>query len=292
MPFQPMTDPRVMINTARSLDGRLRLRFARPGDRTLLIDADRSPPFHMQRLLYLDPCRPELAQAAILNTTAGLCAGDRLDLDVEVQSHAAVELTTPTSTRVFSMADGMADGIAESRTSISVEPGGYLELIPRPVILCCDAALRLRTSATVGRGGKAAIGDVFAFGRIAAGERHRYRLLDLRTELHYDGGLALTEALCLAREDGPDAAGVLGDATAYGALHLLGVESDVSSFVTGIRQVIVGQNYITGGASTLHAGAGITVRLLGDRPHAVYETLRSVVNEFRQRYMSKDASST
>ncbi|MGE0541419.1 MAG: urease accessory protein UreD [Dehalococcoidia bacterium] len=265
-------------NTARSLVGCLRLRFAYAKGRTILTDAVRAPPFHVQRLLYLDRCWPDLAQAAVLNTTAGMFSGDRLELAVDVASHASVELTTPTSTRVFAM----DDGCAESRTSIAVAPGGYLEFVSRPVILCRDAALRLRTSVTVGRGGRAAVGEVLAFGRAAAGERHCYRWLDQRTELRYDGNIALTEALRIAREDGPDAVGVLGDAAVYGALHLLGVDSEMSSFVTQVRQMIDAQRHVMGGVSTLHGDASIAVRLLGSRPHAVYEALRLVALEFRQ----------
>src|SRR5688572_7795940 len=177
-----MIDVRTPIDTARSLHGRLRLRFASDGIRTVVIGVERSPPFHLQRLLYLDACRPDLARAVVLNGTAGLFAGDRLGLDIEVQPHAAVEISTPASTRVFAM----DDGYAETRTSIRVESGGYLEYVPRPVILCRDVALRVHTDVTVRGGGMAAIGEVVAFGRAAAGERHCYRRLDLRAELRYN----------------------------------------------------------------------------------------------------------
>jgi urease accessory protein len=279
---------RTAVDAARSLHGRMRLRFAQDGSRTSLTSAERSPPFHVQRLLYLDALRPALAHAAVLNTTAGLFAGDRLDLAIEVKAGAAVEIMTPTNTRAY----GMEEGFAESRTSIVVEPGGYLEFVPRPTILCRDAALRLRTSVVVGRGGSAVIGDIVAFGRIAAGERHHYRWLDQRTELRFDGSTILAEALRLARDDSPDATGVLGDAAVYGALHVASVEADVPSLLADLRRVIDGQCYVTGGVSTLHTGAGIAVRLLGDRPHAVYEALCVVARECRRRLAPQGTSIT
>jgi urease accessory protein len=265
----------------------LRLRFAIDGARTTLTETERSPPYHVQRLLYLDACRPDLAQAVVLNSTAGLFAGDRLDLDFEVQPHAAVEIATPASTRIF----GMDGDFAECRTSISVASGGYLEYLPRPTILCRDAALRVCTDITVRRGGMAAVGDVLAFGRVAAGERHRYRRLDQRTELQYDGRIVLAEALHLAPRDDPDAAGVLGDAAAYGVLHLLGIDADIDRLVTRVRRIVDEQDHCVGGVSTLTAGGGIAVRLLGDRPHAIYEALRSVALEFRRNGTSSLAAS-
>jgi urease accessory protein len=273
-----MIDRRTTVNAARSLHGRLRLRFATHGARTFVTGVERSPPYHLQRLLYLDACRPDLAQAVVLNSTAGLFAGDRLELDIEVQSLAAVEIATPASTRIF----GMDDGYAETRTSISVESGGYLEYVPRSIILCRDAELRVSTSVYVRRGGMAAIGEVVAFGRAAAGERHCYRRLDLRAELHYDGHLTLAEALYVAPEDDPDAAGALGDAAAHGALHLLGVDSDIEQLIAHVRGIIDEQCHVVGGVSTLPFGGGVAVRLLGNRPHAVYEALRSVALEFRR----------
>jgi urease accessory protein len=282
-----MIDHRTSINSARSLHGRLRLRFVMDGARTVLTRTERSPPYHVQRLLYLDACRPDLARVVVLNGTAGLFAGDRLELEIEVQSQAAVEITTPASTRIF----GMDGGFAECRTRISVDSGGYLEYVPRPAILCRDAALRACTDLTVRRGGMAAIGDVLAFGRAAAGERHRYRRLDQRTELQHDGRVVLAETIRLAPEDDPDAAGVLGDAAAYGALHLLGIDSDIDGFVTCVRRIIDEQNHLVGGVSTLTAGGGIAVRLIGERPHAIYEALRLVALEFRRSRASHSATS-
>jgi urease accessory protein len=274
-----MTNATLTLANGRSLQGCLSLRFAHNGERTVLAEAERSPPFHVQRLLYLDACRPALAHAAILNTTAGLCAGDRLVLTIRVQHGAAVEVTTPTSTRVFSMGSGEA----ESQTHIIVESGGYLEYVARPVILCRDAALRLRTRVDVDQGGIAAIGEVLAFGRVAAGECHAYRSLDQRTDLTYAECLILTEALRLTREQSPDATGVLGRSAAYGTLHLLGIEPDTSPWVMEVREILGGLRGVVGGVSILHTGSGLAVRLLGDRPHAVYEALRSVAVWFRGR---------
>src|SRR3712207_8876371 len=46
-------------------------RSGRESKRTVLASAERSPPWHIQRLLHLDRAHPALAEAVLLNTTAG-----------------------------------------------------------------------------------------------------------------------------------------------------------------------------------------------------------------------------
>lgn len=269
---------------ARALNGRLRLRFGTGASRTLLTSAERIPPWHVQRLMYLHRQYPRLATVSLLNTTAGLCAGDRLILDLEAGRGAAVEATSPTITRTFSMTGGHA----ETRTTLRIAAGGYLEYLPRGVLLCGGSELRSSMTIDVEPGGAAAVGEVVVFGRAAAGEGHAYRALSHRLDLLQSGELILAEALDLAPDAEPDSVGVLGGYTAYGSLHLLPPRKEQSAMLVAVRSSLAAQTSAWCGASTLPRDAGVTVRVLANSGHVAWNTLRAAMDVFRGLYCPND----
>jgi urease accessory protein len=265
---------------AHALHGDLHLRFAvDEGGRTTLVESRRTPPMHLQRLLYLDARHPALAQAALLNTTAGLFSGDRLDLEVRMEAGAAVALTTPAMTRAYAMPEGHA----EVTTHLSVAWGAHLELLPEPLLLCRDADLVQRTVVDVIPGASVALGEVVALGRRAHGEAHAYRRLEQRTVLRRAGQTILADGLLLTPPLHPDAPGVLGDHAAYGSLYLLPGESDSHELLAETRALLATAPAVLSGASLLPASAGVTVRALGPAPNAVQRLFRSIVDAFRGR---------
>lgn len=243
----------------------------------MLARAERTPPFHVQRLLYLDPERPRLARATVLNATAGLFAGDCFDLAVTLDTGAAVELTTPAMTRVF----GMPQGEAGVSLRISAAAGSYLEYLPEPTLLCRAASLTQRTLVDIEEGATAAVGDVVAFGRLAAGERHAFRGLDQRNEFRAAGETILAERLQLTPAQSPDAAGVLGAYGTYGSLQIVAEEQTIGTLLTEVRAPFAQRGDLLGGASLLPAHAGIAVRVLGGAPHAVHRVLRAILDRVR-----------
>ncbi len=269
-------------STARALNGRLGLRFARAGGRTVLAAAERIPPLHVQRLLYLDPCRPDLARAILLNTTAGLFAGDRLATSIEIGPDAAVEVTTPAMARAYAMPAGHA----ETMTRLMVAGGGYLEYVPEPTLVCADAALHTSLEIDAARDAFVAAGEVLAFGRVARGELHAYRELVEHLTVRVAGETVLVERVAFTPES-DDVATALGGFAAYGCLHLLG--PGVAGMLNAVRFALDTRPGMVAGASLLPADAGIAVRVLGVAPHAVHAVLRVVVGRFRHMGFPIDA---
>src|SRR5688572_23747501 len=146
MPLAAEVTPR-----SRALTGLLRLRFAAAEGRTVVREAERTPPLHVQRALYLDPERPGLARVALLNSTAGLFAGDRLTTELHVDEGTAVDVITPQMTRAFAMPSGHA----QTCTAATVAGGGYLEYLPEPLLLCRDATVHTALSLNVAAGATA-----------------------------------------------------------------------------------------------------------------------------------------
>ncbi|MDD2765114.1 MAG: urease accessory protein UreD [Opitutaceae bacterium] len=170
------------------LSGCLELVAAPRADgRTVLARQSFRAPFHLGKP-YWDG---RVLQAQVVNSTAGILAGDRLELAVGVTAGAALRVTTPAATRAFMM----HSGAAECRQTFTVETGGWLEYAPEP--LCphrgCDYTQTTRLE--IAAGGEAYWVDTLAPGRIGRGEAWAWRRLRLILEVVQAGEPILRERL-------------------------------------------------------------------------------------------------
>ena len=262
----------------RSLAGSLALRAVVDGSGiTRLVEIERHTPLQVQRPLYLDAEHRALATVHVLNSTAGLFAGDQLRLAIDVMDGAALSVRTPAMTRVYAMPEG---GVATSDVVLRVRAGGYLEYLPAPTLMCRDAALREKTRIDIDSEAHAAVGEVWAFGRVAYGELHAYRELNVRTELRRGGTLVLADALVLEpAEEAPEA--TVGRYAAYGTLTLAGPRIDAAFLASMRRQLDHGSRQILAGASMLSRDGGVGVRVLGTSANSVHTTLEGLISELR-----------
>jgi urease accessory protein len=159
------TPPRV------GRDGRLCLRFARRGERTVLAHSAYTVPLQVLAPVRLqDPA----AVVSILNPTGGLLGGDRLAIEVAVGRDAHACVITPSATRV-ARSDGPS---AECDVSLRVDAGGCLEWLPDHAIPSAGAAFRQRIDVDLAPGARLILVDGFAAGRVARGEAWRFARLE------------------------------------------------------------------------------------------------------------------
>ena len=116
------------------------------------------------------------------NVSGGVIAGDRLALDVEVESGAAAQITTTGATRLYRHRAGAAD--SEQRSRFSVGDGALLEYLPDPVIPYAGSRHVQRTEIRLGRGSTLFWWEVLAPGRLAAGERFAFERLRIQAEVY------------------------------------------------------------------------------------------------------------
>jgi len=185
--------PRATFSTldfrpSTHLQGHLDLVAAPRADgRTVLARQSFRAPFHLGKP-YWDG---RVLQAQVVNSTAGILAGDRLELAVRVTAGAALRVTTPAATRAFMM----HSGAAECRQTFTVEAGGWLEYAPEP--LCphrgCDYTQTTRVE--IAPGGEAYWVDTLAPGRVGRDEVWAWRRLRIGLEVRQAGELVLRERL-------------------------------------------------------------------------------------------------
>ena len=100
---------------------------ARDGRTVLAAQAFRAP-FHVSKP-YWDADTGTLF-VQVVNPTAGILSGDKLESDITVATGAALLVTTPSASRVFQMHGGSA----KCSQHFSVNSGGWLEVMPEPLV--------------------------------------------------------------------------------------------------------------------------------------------------------------
>lgn len=170
--------------------GHLRLAAARRADgdgETYLAEQSFRAPFHLSKP-YWDSDGSVL-QVQVVNPTAGILAGDALELDVRVGTGAALVVTTPAATRAFMM----RSGIAVCRQQFTVESGGWLEYAPEPLCPHRDTDYAQTTRLDLAAGAEAFYVDALAPGRVGRGERWAWKRLQLALDVRCDGEPILRE---------------------------------------------------------------------------------------------------
>ena len=168
--------------------GHLSLRAeVRENGETVLANQSFKAPFHLSKP-YWDG---HALIVQVVNPTAGILSGDRLCSEITIGSGAAVLVTSPSATRVFTMTEGEA----ESRQHFKVESGGWLEFMPEPLVPHRGSRFRQRTEIDLATGGELFFADLLMPGRIARGETWAWEELCLELTLHVGGELILRERL-------------------------------------------------------------------------------------------------
>lgn len=174
---------------ATSLKGEFRVDAERWADKTRILRRHVSKPFHLAKPYWTGSVL--LIHAA--NTTPGVFANDRLDVEVNVGPGAAVLLTTPSATRIYSMTGG--EGTAVQKYYVA--SGGWLELRPEWLIPQRQSRFCQRTSIECESGAMLFYWECVAPGRVASGEVFQYLELVLEFDLQVAGSRVVREVIRL-----------------------------------------------------------------------------------------------
>lgn len=173
---------------APALRGHLHLTAAaRPTGETYLARQSFRAPFHLSKP-YWDG---HALHAQLVNSTAGILAGDELELDITVQPGASLAVTTPAAARAFMM----QRGVARCRQRFAVGAGAWLEYSPEALYPHRGTDYAQHTSLELAPGAAAFFTDQLAPGRVGRGECWAWRRLRIGLEVKSDGRLLLREHL-------------------------------------------------------------------------------------------------
>lgn len=213
-------------------NGAAEIGFARRDGVTRLAHLYQADPL---RVLFPTPEAGDPVQAAIVTTSGGLVAGDRLDIAVRVDRGASAHVSASAAEKIY-RSTGETTVV---RQSLTVADGGTFEFLPLETILFDGARLRRETVVEIASGAAFLGGDIVVFGRRARGERFARGLLRGVWEVRYEDRLAWGDALHL---DG-DIAAIVDDpacfdgAGGFATLILVPGSRDPWQFIDGVRAV-------------------------------------------------------
>jgi urease accessory protein UreH len=124
----------------------------------------------------------------LMNATAGLFPGDRVETRVVVERGARVLITSQASTKVHP-----GTGVAEQTLHLSVEDGAELHFYNDPLIPFRGARLRQRVHLRVDAGARLYFWDAWMAGRVGRGEAWEFEEIDSELRLCRDQKLIYLE---------------------------------------------------------------------------------------------------
>ena len=107
------------------------------------------------------------AEAILVNTAGGITGGDQFSLDIEVQTGAALNITTQAAERAYRAQRGEIGCVT---TDISVQDGASLNWLPQELILFDRCALRRRLTIDLAARASLLMVEPVVFGRAAMPE--------------------------------------------------------------------------------------------------------------------------
>ena len=259
----PTPDP-VRSAAGLGMRGGVRLRAELVAGRTRITELSCHPPLQILRAHHVDPERPDLASVILASPSGGVLQGDELTIDVRVGRGARLRVLTQSATRVY------RTPVSEARVAVNLEvdPGGYLEYLPDPIIPYAGSRYRSRATFVVAETGTLIAWEIVAPGRVARDEILAFDRFESSVEIvRPEGTLLATDAVVLDGREEIRMVGALGAYIAFGTLYLVRSRADPAVLRGAVEDEAALP--ISVGASSLPFGAGAWLRVLGDRQSAV-----------------------
>jgi urease accessory protein len=255
--------------------GHLHLEAAPRADgRTVLAKQSFRAPFHLGKSYW----EGGVLQVRVVNATAGILSGDRLDLAIRVQRGAALLVLTPAATRAFMM----RRGAAECRQTFTVEPEGWLEYAPEPLFPHRDSDYTQTTRLDLAAGAEMYYADALAPGRTSRGEVWAWRNLRMSLDVMHGGEPVLRERLTGTGEALGRRAARFGTAEAwFGTVIAVSPKFDPDDgWGERLRSFLEGRRWI--GATRLRRGGWI-IRMVAPNGQALRDSLAGLRALFTEK---------
>ncbi|CAQ84467.1 MULTISPECIES: urease accessory protein UreD [Photorhabdus] len=267
-------EPPQMASGDVGKSGYLRLGFAQRGERSILAQMERQVPYLVQRALYWDEALPQMPCVFMISTSGCILQGDRLALDIHVAQDAFGHVTTQSATKIHSMVNNYA---AQAQT-IQIERGGYLEMVPDPVIPHSGSRFITDTQIVIHPTATLIYSEIIMSGRKyhLADQGFKFDVYSSRiTATDSDDKILFAERYVLQPKKQPlNNVGVMGPFHVFGNVILLTPQIHHDRILMRITPQYDAEMGIASGVSRLPNQCGLIFKALGKETHQVKASIR------------------
>jgi urease accessory protein len=199
--------------------GQLQLTYRYWQGKTQAIEHQGTAPLKVQRSFY--PESAAICHNTILHTAGGVVGGDRLSIDIDLQSRSRAVITTAAAAKIY----GSNGSLAAEQIVQNVGENACLEWLPQETIIfdgaLFDRHLRVNLAATASWLGW----EIDRFGRTARGERFTHGIWRSATEVYRQGKPVWIDRQVLSGNETIDRPNALAGYPIVGTLAWIGATS-------------------------------------------------------------------
>jgi urease accessory protein len=273
-PYQD--EPKQLPSGSLGKDARLRLRFERRGDRSILAVMERRAPLLVQRALYCDEGMPGLPWVFIVTNSGGILQGDRYQIRIETGPGSIGHVTTQAATKIHEMDANYAAQTQE----ILLEEGSYLEYLPDPVIPFRHARFLTCTHITIDPRATLLYAEILWAGRkyYREGESFEFDLFSSAVHAERPGGAALfTEKFVIEPwKSSPREPGMMGEFDVLGNGVVITPQVYADRINSKIKPIFDHSATWVDGAGRLPNNAGLIYKVLSKESSVVRSRIRDL----------------
>ena len=237
--------------------GFLRLVFEPRGRKTALTERHASAPFGAVRAGYPDDSG--CAEVQITNPSGGVLGGDRLETEVSLEPGAAATILTQGATKAYQ------GPLAEQNSIFDLGNSAFLEYLPHHLIPYAGSNFRQTSEFRLAEDATLVYWEAFASGRVARGERFKYKSLSSRTRIFRRGMPQVVDGFDLSSGGEP-----FGGYSYAGSLYIL-APANLSPLAEKLHEVLAESSAL---ASASVPSDGIcSVRILSEKVRELHRAL-------------------
>lgn len=263
--------------------GHLQLTYGYAGGKTQAIEHRGTAPLKVQRSFY--PESVAICHNTILHTAGGVVGGDRLNIDIDLQSRSRAVITTAAAAKIY----GSNGALASEQIVQNVGENACLEWLPQETIIfdgaLFDRHLQVNLAATASWLGW----EIDRFGRTARGERFTHGVWKSATEVYRQGIPVWIDRQLLYGDDKIDLPNSLAGYPIVGTLAWIGASSQESDELLASKNLVVKARSLFDGEPSkigvTRLTEGILCRYRGDSTTEVRRWFAAVWHLLRHSYL-------
>ncbi len=199
--------------------GRLQLTYRHQQGQTQAIEHQGTAPLKVQRSFY--PESTAICHNTILHTAGGIVGGDKLNIDIDLQSQARAVITTAAAGKIY----GSNGAIATQKIVQNIGEYACLEWLPQETIVFDGAIFHQHLHVNLAATASWLGWEITRFGRTARGERFTSGIWKSATEVYRQDMPIWIDRQLLVGGETIDSANSLAGYPIVGSLAWIGVGS-------------------------------------------------------------------